>query len=225
MSAVDDTASEPFRLTSDPIRPRGQFQQQPNPTFLVPKDIPSPPGVQTKRCCTCKCQVPIDQFNKNRTTRDGLEKRCPECIKTARRNDLERIQADPMAREARNARKRDYLEQNPEKAKEWSRRATRKRSKDYNRNSHIKSLYGITIEEYDGIFRLQGGVCAICGLPETRKNRHRGVCRLHIDHAHTADGRVRGLLCSRCNSAIGLARDDTEILRKMIEYLERHKSE
>ena len=75
--------------------------------------------------------------------------------------------------------------------------------------------YGITPEQYDEMVLAQGGVCAIC------KKADQTVAwagRLHIDHCHTT-GRVRGLLCSPCNIALGLIRDDPIVLLGMVDYL------
>ena len=66
---------------------------------------------------------------------------------------------------------------------------------------------GLTMEEYEKMLTDQNGLCACCGEPETRrvgrKKRSPNVPLLHVDHCH-ATGRVRGLLCSACNQALGL---------------------
>lgn len=81
-----------------------------------------------------------------------------------------------------------------------------------------KRDYGISQEQYDKLFALQGGKCVICGN-ETfgilRNGKPKGLC---IDHDHKT-GKVRGLLCTRCNSILGYANDDSEILMKLIDYL------
>jgi hypothetical protein len=86
-------------------------------------------------------------------------------------------------------------------------------------NSYDKSLqrlYGITLAEYEAMLAAQDGKCAICAeQPDSR---------LHVDHDH-ASGMIRQLLCGRCNAAIGGARDDPDLLRAMITYLQRHKGE
>ncbi len=64
----------------------------------------------------------------------------------------------------------------------------------------------------------QGGVCAICGLPETRVVKGK-LNRLAVDHDHTT-GRVRGLLCFRCNTCLGRFEDNVELLRAAEAYLE-----
>lgn len=59
----------------------------------------------------------------------------------------------------------------------------------------------------------QAGLCAIC------HGETNGQGDLHVDHDHVT-GKVRGLLCSRCNTGIGMMGDNTALLRKAIEYLE-----
>jgi len=76
---------------------------------------------------------------------------------------------------------------------------------------HLKK-YGITKDDYLRMVEEQGGVCAICGKPDS--------IRLAVDHCHTT-GIVRGLLCSGCNTSLGKFNDDIEVLRKAIEYLEK----
>jgi len=70
----------------------------------------------------------------------------------------------------------------------------------------------MAIEEFDRLLLLQGGVCAICGETE------RKFSRLSVDHDHS-DNKIRGLLCSACNSGLGRFRDKQELLIKALEYL------
>jgi len=77
--------------------------------------------------------------------------------------------------------------------------------------------YGITIEVYEEMLGRQGGVCAVCEQPETH-TRNGKVRLLTVDHDHET-GRVRGLLCSKCNFAIGLCDDDPELLEAAAAYL------
>ena len=61
----------------------------------------------------------------------------------------------------------------------------------------------------------QGGGCAICGEPPKKR-------ALHVDHHHDS-GRVRGLRCFRCNSALGNFREDPAILTAALDYLAQHR--
>lgn len=83
----------------------------------------------------------------------------------------------------------------------------------YRRKLH----YGITQDAYDNLLYKQNGVCAICGNPETVIIRGT-LCPLSVDHDHDT-GAIRGLLCSTCNSALGLFKDNIENLSNAIDYL------
>lgn len=79
---------------------------------------------------------------------------------------------------------------------------------------HLRKKFGLTIERYDEMLVNQGGRCAICRLLSTESPR-----RFHVDHDHVT-GIVRGLLCYRCNTGIGVFRDDVVHLRSAIKYLQ-----
>lgn len=92
--------------------------------------------------------------------------------------------------------------------------AARSRTDDDKRRDSLGAR-GLSPQDYDLLLELQGGGCAICGYDP-------GGRKLNVDHDHTA-GRVRGLLCRKCNTGIGFFGDDLEGLRKAVEYLERHE--
>jgi hypothetical protein len=83
------------------------------------------------------------------------------------------------------------------------------------RSNIYKRKYDITIEAYDEILELQGGVCWICRGEDTK-----GIL-LAVDHCHTS-GEVRGLLCSACNLGLGNFKDDSDRLERAIKYLSRY---
>lgn len=87
-----------------------------------------------------------------------------------------------------------------------------------NRRQNL-SRYGLTPSQYDDLLASQDGCCAICGDPPD-PNGVRAASRLHVDHCHET-GRVRGLLCVRCNPALGLFHDRPGLLRAAADYLER----
>lgn len=71
------------------------------------------------------------------------------------------------------------------------------------RQNHLRRKYGISIEQYDEMLRRQGGVCAICRGKQNAKWKH-----FDVDH-DKATGRVRGLLCRRCNTGLGYLENST----------------
>lgn len=92
---------------------------------------------------------------------------------------------------------------------------------NYYKNKSLKKLYGMSNDDFVKLKAAQNGVCACCKKPETRINRRNPknpISELAVDHCHTT-GKIRGLLCSKCNFAIGLVDDNTEILKNLIEYL------
>ena len=81
------------------------------------------------------------------------------------------------------------------------------------RSKNLFRLYGITLVEYDAMLALQGGVCKVCGGPPYGKGG-----RYHVDHDHVT-GKIRGILCHKCNVALGMVQDKVEHLKALIAYL------
>lgn len=81
------------------------------------------------------------------------------------------------------------------------------------RTNLIKN-YGINADQYDAMLKEQNNVCAICNKEE--------MCDriLAVDHCHKSK-KVRGLLCTNCNMALGKFQDNIDYLKKAIEYMER----
>ena len=81
---------------------------------------------------------------------------------------------------------------------------------------HLKRKYGISVLDRQKMWEEQGGVCKICGQPGD--GRWKQLC---VDHDHST-GKVRDLLCRRCNTVLGEVYDDPVILNKMSDYLKQH---
>lgn len=117
----------------------------------------------------------------------------------------------------KSSRNRTYYSKNREKViaqqKIWQNKNKHKR-KRINRNFTLKRLYGITHDDYDALLAAQGGVCAVCKRgPETCVQG-----TIPVDHDHET-GLVRGLLCDRCNRALGLLKDSVENVAALLKYL------
>ncbi len=113
-------------------------------------------------------------------------------------------------REACIARTEAWRLQNPDKVREYD-------IKCYNRRLDVlfRRKYGITHLDYQKMNSSQGGVCAICKKTCTCGRS------LAVDHDHKT-GKVRALLCSRCNRGLGLFMESTEYLKSAQDYLEKH---
>ena len=116
----------------------------------------------------------------------------------------------------KNERDRKYYSQNP-KAKQKKARAWYAANKDrvlaQKRVYHLNKKYGITPEEYQRLFNKQKGYCAIC-------KRHQSDLKeaLSVDHNHET-GEIRGLLCPKCNKAIGLLDDSSDLIKRASRYV------
>lgn len=129
---------------------------------------------------------------------DGLQYRCKQCVK-----EIEK------GRKEYHKNKMKKLRANPEyKIKE----AANKR--DY----RLQWSYGITEKDYYDILESQNHSCYICNTHE--RELPRSLC---VDHNHKT-GTIRGLLCDSCNRCLGLAKDSSNLLRKMAKYLDEKGS-
>lgn len=150
-------------------------------------------NLSLKICSRCKCTEPQIHFEKNR-------KICNRC-----RGDLQKYRANFPEENAR--RTRDWIKQNPEKARETQRRA------------NLKRTYGITVEQYDELLEKQNHACAVCKRPTSDFPR-----RLAVDHNHK-EGFIRGLLCTNCNHRVVGRYRDSALLRAAADYLDNYRTE
>jgi hypothetical protein len=200
-----------------------------------------------KQCFTCKETKPASAFPIDRRNRDGLtgicrpcaasaakasrelraalpkplktEKTCTRChvtktISEFYKNRLKRDSYSCYCRECHCLQSKAYLER--------KRQSSPDGLKKHLRRAQLRCMFGITPEDYDAMIASQKNLCAICGQPETAKCN--GVIKaLSVDHCHST-GKVRELLCNRCNVGIGRLGDSIELLEAAAAYLRRHAS-
>lgn len=146
----------------------------------------------------------------------GLEKKCYRCqvVKPLEAYYNHKGRPHNKANECRDcclARQRSIT---GDKRREYNRKRRESGAQLESTRKHLlKKLYGISVEQFTEMLTRQNGVCKICHKPESKKKN-----RLHVDHCHTT-GRVRGLLCSKCNAMLGMCGDSAEVLRNAIGYL------
>lgn len=91
-----------------------------------------------------------------------------------------------------------------------------KQSNSVAKKNHLRRKYNISLEEYNAKLEKQHYCCALCG--KTQEEEKSALC---VDHNHET-GQIRDLLCRVCNRALGLFKDDPQLLIRAAEYLERH---
>jgi hypothetical protein len=176
-------------------------------------------GEGVKRCVRRGESKPHAAFAKRRSNLDGLQRHCRECA-----SDYHRTRQESLGQKVRpkvevpDGYKLCLKCGEVKPRSEWHRNATASdglstRCKACRaaagRTHHLKRNYGLTEAERDAMIASQRGLCAICldALP------------VHVDHCHKT-GRVRGVLCFNCNSAIGKLGDDPDAVRRAAAYLE-----
>jgi len=159
-----------------------------------------------KRCKKCGETKPLEDFYREKGCRDGHRPECKACNLAARKvwyaankdREIERVKARQRENaERRNATQRAYRAANPDRLRE----------------GHLRRRFGMSLDDYRAMLELQRGGCAICGRPEPEGGS------LHVDHDHET-GAVRGLLCFRCNGALGNLDEDVDRLADAIAYLD-----
>lgn len=141
-----------------------------------------------RHCGRCQARKPDTDFGKSKSRKGGFDHYCKECRRLAskewkaRNKDKALAAWREWAKENKGSRAeymRQWRAQNPSKVAASDR----------------KYRYGLTHEQFASMLEKQGGVCVICrGTDKTRS--------LAVDHCHVT-GRVRGLLCGTCNTALG----------------------
>jgi hypothetical protein len=133
----------------------------------------------------------------------------PESVKASAKKQAERYRSNPVLKERRNELTKRSYDRHREKrvtdAREWYRA---------NRNRQIERIHGLPAGAYDVMRDNQENRCAICDQEDVKN--------LQVDHDHRT-GKVRGLLCHKCNKAIGLLGDAPLALMRALGYLRYHK--
>lgn len=144
-------------------------------------------------CIKCHKEKDLEQFRKLHG--EGFSGYCESCRGAARRS----------------MRKIKTREERTEAHRTWRKQTAR--HKEYMDAYNLSYHRGITVEQFTAMFEAQDGKCAICKGPS-------GDRRFHVDHCHTTNV-IRGLLCSNCNTGLGLFCDDPTRLESAVVYLKR----
>lgn len=171
--------------------------------------------VSMKKCNLCFKELSFDNFYKY--NKNLYFSRCKKCIKekykqTNRKEYWKQYRL--KNKEVISLKKKKYHEKNKLKLKEKNKKYRLK-----NKNKEIERGWKrigiiLTVEQYNEMLFKQNNKCKICNKQDTKK--------LAVDHCHST-GKVRGLLCFRCNAMLGASNDDINILKQGILYLQEAK--
>lgn len=138
-----------------------------------------------------------------------MNKICPCCNITKEDHDF--YKGYKHCKLCQRTKYKQWLQKNPEKYKKYQEQQKSKCKKDI--RIRKRWTYGLKEEEFDKLYAQQTGKCVGCRL-EFKDD-------INVDHNHQT-GKIRGLLCSNCNSGLGMFKDDYKLLQKAIEYLKEH---
>jgi len=162
-----------------------------------------------KICSKCGNEKPLSEYYKKYDTKDGLKNHCKTCSK------IQNKQQYLKNRENRLEKQCQYYLKNSEHVKEYGKN-WRKRNREYCKEYDLHRHYNLTKIEFEKILIDQNFKCAICNeilVPGKQT---------HIDHCHNSM-KVRGILCHRCNTGIGLFKESIYNLKEAIKYIEKHE--
>lgn len=174
-----------------------------------------------KLCTACSERKPLSEFHKHTKSPDGYKGQCKQCRREKRTVPREEL-PDGMKRCAGCELVKALDEFHPSRSSGDRRQSHCKACANTGakqRDSKLRSKYGISHADYERMLASQGGICALCGTdnPKSKNGKH-----FYVDHCH-ASGAVRGLLCVNCNLLLGYAQDDEARLFAAIEYLRKSK--
>jgi len=125
-------------------------------------------------------------------------------------------------KEKLNIARKEWRLNNPEKEKLYHRKYYDKQPPGHrklkDRRRYLRRVYNISLEDFDDMVIAQGGMCAICKLTHEMAIE-RDKEPFHVDHDPHETGAVRGLLCSFCNTGLGMFKDNSDSLQVAISYL------
>jgi len=179
--------------------------------------------VITKRCYSCGQTKSVDEFHKDISRKDRLHPKCKECSRLYDKNnkktnkvyrkieDIEFLPEEKICPSCKIIKPQFEFHLNRSSLDGLSHWCS-----ECNRVGRLGLNFNITQVQYDLLLEKQNGVCAICGKTPNENNQ-----LLSVDHNHETS-KVRGLLCSNCNTAIGMLKDNSKLLRKASNYLDSH---
>ena len=176
-----------------------------------------------KTCTKCKLIKELSEFSKDKYKKDNLSSSCNLC------NRARSLKWQKDNKKEYNERNRKWYYDNRESRLEYSRNLYHKikhndkykeRLQRYKESGKVKdkhyARYGMTFNDYSILLEKQRNTCKICSQSQSRR-------KLAVDHCHKT-GKIRGLLCDKCNLILGKVKDSIQILEFMVNYLKESEN-
>lgn len=182
---------------------------------------------ETMLCRVCRDRKPISEFYKGHMYKDGYNTACKSCIlKYDREREARHLgprttgtkkcchckEERPVSDFTKRLRNRDGLRSRCKYCDRASEKAYRLENPNSSRLAKVRQVYGLNADEYIQLLTEHDNKCRICKSDK----------RLGVDHCHKT-GKVRGILCTRCNTGLGMFGDNINSLINSIEYLKEHE--
>lgn len=159
-----------------------------------------------KKCSNCNLLKSEEEYNKSSFTLDKLYCYCRECDKKYKKE----YRNTEEGKKKKTEYSKKYYSKNKDRIKK-----KQKDNPNIHRNTKLKKNFGIDLNQYNEMLNNQNKKCAICYIHESEL-----IKKLAVDHCHKT-GKIRGLLCMKCNIILGQAKDNIKILNSAISYLEK----
>lgn len=172
-----------------------------------------------KKCSKCQLEQDISNFTKRVLSKDGLDfwcKKCKRVHENSKKNDPLYV-GEKQCTSCNKLKLRIDFHKDHRKIDGLEGRC-KSCGNTRSHEMHLKRQYDLPIATYEEILLSQASRCAICGTSYPGSHSNPKIKRFAVDHDHKAS-RVRGLLCSYCNTGLGQFKDNISFLRKAIEYL------
>lgn len=161
--------------------------------------------METKHCSKCETEKPLSAFYK-RTGANSYHSACKECERSMAKDWYERN------RDKAKSKYQEWRKNNPDAVKKYR---AENRQKHY--RQEVVRKYGVDPEWFDRQIAKQRNACACCKREFAWGDKQTTP---HVDHCHETQA-IRGILCNRCNSVLGLCEDNDKLLSALARYLRK----
>ena len=168
-----------------------------------------------KTCTNCNILKSSKEFYRRQAVKDGLTSWCKKCYSSYTKK-YRKLNSKTYTQYQKEYHKR-YQKENKTRLKQQRQQYYQDNIKYYktvNKKNRLLREYGISLNKYHNMLQQQDCRCAICN----KRNK-----QLVIDHNHKT-GKIKGLLCNKCNSGIGFLQDSVHIINKARIYLQNDKT-